>query len=63
MNILNSRGISGVCPKTGMRVSLITNYPDPSQSSSDKISKVDLECGKECNIEPCPIIERHNSIY
>ncbi len=61
--MLSCRGVTGTCPKTGEHVSLIINYPDPSRSLNDKISKADLECGKDCRIEPCPIIEKHNSIY
>lgn len=57
------RGVTGTCPKTGEHVSLTSNYPDPSRSLNDKISKADLECGKDCRIEPCPIIEKHNSIH
>lgn len=63
MHVLNNRVVSDICPKTGRRVSLLTDYPDPSRSLNDKISKSDLECGKECSVEPCPIIEGHNSIY
>lgn len=63
MHVLNCRGVSNTCPKTGERVSLMTSYPDPSRSLNDKISKADLECGKDCSIEPCPIVEGHNSIY
>lgn len=61
--MLNCRGVTGVCPKTGEHISLTTDYPDSSKSLNDKISKADLECGKDCSIEPCPIIEKHNSIY
>lgn len=61
--MLSSRSLSGICPKTGELVQLTTNYPDPKESQNDKISKLDLECGKNCNFEPCPLIEKHNSIY
>ena len=63
MHVLNCRSVSESCPKTGDFISLTTSYPNPLRSLSDKISKADLECGKNCRIEPCPIVERHNSIY
>ena len=63
MDLLSNRHISRACPKTGRQVNLFTEYPDPWGSLDDKISKADLECGKDCNFEPCPIVEQHNSIY
>ncbi len=63
MHMLNKRCISDTCPKTGNRISLLTDYPDPKRSLNDKISKSDLECGVYCNYEPCPIVEEHNSLY
>ena len=63
MHTLNFRNIEDTCPKTGNTVTLCTNYPDPLKSLNDKISKSDLECGKDCSFEPCPIIVEHNSIY
>lgn len=55
----NAKGSIGICPKTGNVIEITTNY---SASSNDKMSKLDIECGKDCVYEPCPIIEQHNSI-
>ncbi len=56
----DAKGTIGVCPKTGNVVELTTDSPIPAD---DKMFKSDLECGKDCEYEPCPIIEHHNSIH
>lgn len=61
--MLNYRGLSATCPKTGELLIFTSEYPDPALSINDKISKEDLICGKDCDYEPCPLVERHNSIY
>ena len=61
--MLNARGSIGICPVTGNVITLLTNYPDPEKSLDDKITKANLDCGSMCEYEPCPFVERHNSIY
>lgn len=61
--MLSVRGIIRTCPKTGKTVSLTTEYSNPQQSLNDTITKSDLDCGKECDFDPCPIVEEHNVIY
>lgn len=61
--MLNCRTIVSVCPKTKKQVSLTTEYPDIQKSLNDRMTKSNLDCGKECDIEPCPIVEEHNIIY
>lgn len=61
--MLNNRTLCTICPKTGMLVSLTTEYLDPKKSLNDKISKSDLECSKNCDYDPCPLIDKHNAIY
>lgn len=61
--MLNSRTIFDTCPLTGERISFLTEYPDPTKSLNDVISKSDLCCGQDCNYEPCPLVEHHNQIY
>ncbi len=55
----DAKGSIGICPKTGTVVEITTDF---STSSNDKMLKSDIECGKNCDYEPCPIIEQHNSI-
>ena len=61
--MLNSRTLIATCPKTGEIKSFCSEYPEPNSSLNDKISKKDLPCGENCKYEPCPIVEKHNSIY
>jgi hypothetical protein len=61
--MLNNRNVFAVCPKKGEQVCLVTDYPDPKKSLNDRINKMDLECGHDCDFEPCPIVESHNAIY
>lgn len=59
----NARGSIGICPKTGDVIEKSTFYSDSAQSLHDMISKNDLKCGKDCDYDPCPIVEQHNSLY
>lgn len=57
----NSKGITFTCPKTGEVKILTTDNPSP-EVATIPATKADLPCGRDCNIEPCPGIERHNLI-
>lgn len=56
----NFREVSGTCPKTGEFKVFDVSFPDQRFSSGDSISKNDLNCGADCNVE-CPIVQRYSA--